>query len=76
MFVHNWNTDINDSIHARCYMLYAELRFLPYLNLINIERFVLHYQALESRLTGKKLKLEDGINQELYLLMKENVEPV
>ena len=23
MFVQNWNTDINDSTHARCYILYA-----------------------------------------------------
>jgi len=38
MFVHNWNTDINESIHARCYTLYANLRLQPYLNLINIEK--------------------------------------
>ena len=38
MFVHNWNTDINNSTHARCYTLYADFRFQPYLNLINIEK--------------------------------------
>jgi len=38
MFVQNWNTDINDSTRARCYVLYAEFRFQPYLNLINVEK--------------------------------------
>jgi len=38
MFVQNWNTDINDSTRARCYGLYVEFRFQPYLNLINIEK--------------------------------------
>ena len=38
MFVQNWNTDINDSTHARCYIMYADFRFQPYLNLINIEK--------------------------------------
>ena len=37
MFVQNWNTDINNSTRAKCYTLYAEFRFVPYLNLINIE---------------------------------------
>jgi len=37
MFVQNWNTDINNSTHARCYIVHAEFRFQPYLNLINIE---------------------------------------
>ena len=35
MFVQNWNTDINNSTRARCYILYADFRFQPYLNLIN-----------------------------------------
>ena len=39
MFVHNWNTDINDSTRARCYILYADVRFQPYLNLTNIEKY-------------------------------------
>ena len=38
MFVQNWNTDINNSTRARCYTLYADFRFQPYLNLIIIER--------------------------------------
>ena len=40
MCVRNWNTDINDSIRARCYSLYADLKFQPYLNLINIEKWL------------------------------------
>ena len=74
MTVHNWNTDINDSIRARCYILYADFKFQPYLNLINIEKIHVACHALESRLTDQKLKLEDDINQQLYPLMKENVE--
>ena len=73
MFVQNWKTDINNSTRARCYTLNADFWFQPYLNLINIEK---NCHALESRLTDQKLKLEDGINHQLYLLMKENVEPV
>jgi len=38
IFVQNWNTDVNDSTRARCYVLYAYFRFQPYLSLINIER--------------------------------------
>ena len=52
MSVHNWNTDINDSIRAWCYILYADFRFQPYLNLINIEKIHVACHALESRLTG------------------------
>jgi len=37
MFVQNWNTNKNDSTRARCYNVYANLRFQPYLNLIHIE---------------------------------------
>ena len=52
MFVQNWNTEINNSTRARCYIVYADFRFQPYLNLINIETFRV---ALESRLTGYRL---------------------
>ena len=38
MFAHNWNAYINDSTRARCYILYANFRFQPYLNLIHIEK--------------------------------------
>ena len=44
MFVQNLNTDIDDSTHARCYILYADFRFQPYL--------FLHCHALQSLLTG------------------------
>ena len=50
MFVHNWNAYINDSTRARCYILYANLRFQPYLNVIRT--FVVYRHALEYRLTG------------------------
>ena len=39
LFVQNWNTDINNSTRARCYILYSNFRFQPYLNLIKTERF-------------------------------------
>jgi len=32
------SNDINDSTRARCYMLYDDFRFQPYLNLTNIEK--------------------------------------
>ena len=38
MFVKNWNAYINYSTRARCYILYANFRFQPYLNLIHIEK--------------------------------------
>ena len=38
MFVHNWNSDVNDSTRARCYVVYANFRFQPYLSLINIQK--------------------------------------
>jgi len=53
MFVKNWNAYINDSTRAKCYMLYGNLRFQPYLNLIHIEKNYCH--ALEYRLTILKL---------------------
>ena len=52
MFVQNWNTDINESTRAWCYILYADLRIQPYLNLINIDKIGLHCHALEYRLTA------------------------
>ena len=32
------SNDINDSTRARCYILYDDFRFQPYLNLTNIEK--------------------------------------
>ena len=49
MFVQNWNTAVNDSTRARCYVVYANFRFQPYLSLINI--VVYHCRVLEVRLT-------------------------
>ena len=49
MFVQNWNTAVNDSTRARCYVVYANFRFQPYLSLINI--VVYHCRVLEFRLT-------------------------
>jgi len=31
MFVHNWNTDINDSTRARCYIVFTWMSFVPWL---------------------------------------------
>ena len=50
MFVKNWNAYINDSTRARCYILYSNFRFQPYLNLIHIEKNHCHAHRLE---TGK-----------------------
>ena len=53
MFVHNWNTHINNSTLARCYILYAEFRFQPYLNLVNIEKnriALFHFRVSAHRL--------------------------
>jgi len=38
MFVKNWNAYINYSTRARCYILYGNFRFQPYLNLIYKEK--------------------------------------
>ena len=38
MFAYNWNAYINDSTRTRCYILYANFRFQPYLNLIHTEK--------------------------------------
>jgi len=56
MFVHNWNTEINDSTHARCYILYADLRFQQYLNLINIEKN--HIALSHFRVSSHRLEVE------------------
>ena len=58
MFVQNWNTGINDSTIARCYILYADFRFHPYLNLINIET---NQVALSRfRVSAHRLEVETG----------------
>ena len=54
MFVQNWNTGINDSTLARCYILYADLN----LNLINIET---NQVALSRfRVSAHRLEVETG----------------
>jgi len=57
MFVQNWNTDINDSTCVRYYFLYANFRFQPYLNPINLEKNVLHCHVLES---SNRLEVKTG----------------
>jgi len=39
MFVQNWNTDKNDSTRSICYIVYADFRFQPFFDLININKF-------------------------------------
>ena len=58
MFVQNWNTDINNSTRARCYTLYANFNFQPYLNLNNIE----NNRVALSRFTvsAHRLEVETG----------------
>ena len=58
MFVQNWNTDINNSTRARCYTLYADFRFQPYLNLINIENFRVALSRF--RVSAHRLEVETG----------------
>ena len=58
MFVQNWNTDINDSIRARCYILYANFRFQSYLNLNNIEIFRVALSRF--RVSAHRLEVETG----------------
>ena len=63
MFVQNWNTEINDSTRARCYILYADFRFQPYLNLINIETFrvaLSRFRVSAHRLSAHRLEVETG----------------
>ena len=58
MQVQNWNTDINDSTRARCYILYADFRSQLYLNLINIETI---YVALSLfGVSAHRLQVETG----------------
>jgi len=58
MFVQNWNTDINNSTRARCYILYADFRFQPYLNLINIEQ--IRVTLSRFRVSIHRLEVETG----------------
>ena len=58
MCVQNWNTDINNSTRARCYTLYADFRFQPYLNLINIEN--VRVALSRFRVSAHRLEAETG----------------
>ena len=58
MCVQNWNTDINNSTRARCYTLYADFRFQPYLNLINIEKARVALSCF--RVSAHRLEVETG----------------
>jgi len=58
MFVQNRNTDINEYTCARCYILYAEFRFQPYLNLINIE--IDRVALSRFRVSAHRLEVETG----------------
>ena len=58
MFVQNWNTNINESTCAGCYILYAEFRFQPYLNLINIE--IDRVALSRFRVSAHRLEIEIG----------------
>ena len=57
MFVNNWNAYINESTRARCYILYGNFRFQPYLNLIHIEK----NRVLSCfRVSAHRLEVETG----------------
>ena len=59
MFAHNWNTGINDpTTRARCCTLYADFRFQPYLNLINIEN--IRVALSRFRVSAHILEVETG----------------
>ena len=58
MFVQNWNTDINKTTRARCYTLYDDFRFKPYLNLINIEK--VRVALSRFRVSAHSLEVETG----------------
>ena len=58
MFVYNWNTDINDSIRARCYILYADFSFQPYFNWINIDKTRVALSRV--RVSAYRLEVESG----------------
>ena len=58
MFVYNWNTDVNDSTCARCYVLYAYFMFPPYLSLINIEKVRVSLSRV--RVSAHRLEIETG----------------
>ena len=58
MFVQNWNTDINKTTRARCYTLYDDFRFKPYLNLINIEK--VRVALSRFRVSAHRLDVETG----------------
>jgi len=58
MFVYNWNTDVNDSTRAICYVMYAYFRFQPYLSLINIEKVRVSW--LRVRVSAHRQEIETG----------------
>ena len=58
MFVYNWNTDINDSIRAKCYIFYAVFRFQPYLNWKNIDKTRVALSRF--RVLAYRLEVESG----------------
>ena len=58
MFVYNWNTDVNDSTCAGCYVLYAYFMFPPYLSLINIEKVRVSLSRV--RVSAHRLEIETG----------------
>ena len=66
MFVHNWNTDVNDSTCARWYVLYAEFMFPPCFSLINIEKVCVSLSRFRVS-AHRQTEMSSGINQQLYL---------
>ena len=71
MCVRNWNTDINDSIRARCYSVYADFRFQPYLNLINIEN--IRVALSRFRVSAHRLENETGRWHKTYYWKRLNM---
>ena len=59
MFTQKWNTDINYSTHARCYVLYAYFKFEPYLSLMNIAKVRVSLSRV--RVSAHRLEIETGI---------------
>ena len=58
MFVKNRNAYINDSTRARCFILYGNFRFQPYLNLIHIETNRVLLSCF--RVSAHRLEVETG----------------
>jgi hypothetical protein len=69
-FVQNWNDRLNQSNRATFYRTFADFKFQPYLNIVNVSKFRIALTQL--RVSSHRLEIETGRWAKPNKIIREN----